>query len=126
MHYSVLNRATVRVANTRDLSGNVTASSINDGSRAERRSCLWRIYGSTIFASLGLIVVSTALAPISARAQAASADFGPNVKIFNPSMPQSEIQATVDAIASQQISNQFGTQRYAIHARHIWKRHQPP
>ena len=33
MHYSVLNRATVRVANTRDLSGSVTASSINDGSR---------------------------------------------------------------------------------------------
>jgi hypothetical protein len=29
-------------------------------------------------------------------------------------MPQSEIQATVDAISSQQISNQFGTQRYAL------------
>jgi hypothetical protein len=47
-------------------------------------------------------------------ADAASPDFGPNVKIFNPSMPQSEIQATVDAIANQQISNQFGTQRYAL------------
>ena len=51
---------------------------------------------------------------MSARAQAASPDFGPNVKIFDPSMPQSEIQATVDAIANQQISNQFGTQRYAL------------
>ncbi len=51
---------------------------------------------------------------MSARAQAASPDFGPNVKIFNPGMPQSEIQATVDAIANQQISNQFGTQRYAL------------
>jgi len=29
-------------------------------------------------------------------------------------MPQSQIQATVDSIASQQISNQFGTQRYAL------------
>ncbi len=29
-------------------------------------------------------------------------------------MPQSQIQATVNAIASQQISNQFGTQRYAL------------
>jgi hypothetical protein len=29
-------------------------------------------------------------------------------------MPQSQIQATVDAIASQQVSNQFGTQRYAL------------
>ena len=29
-------------------------------------------------------------------------------------MPISEIQATVDAIAQQQVSNQFGTQRYAL------------
>jgi hypothetical protein len=41
-------------------------------------------------------------------------NFGPNVYIFNPSMPQSEIQAKVDAVASQQVSNQFGTQRYAL------------
>jgi hypothetical protein len=41
-------------------------------------------------------------------------DFGPNVYIFTPSMPQSQIQSTVDAIASQQVPNQFGTQRYAL------------
>ena len=41
-------------------------------------------------------------------------DFGPNVTIFNPSMPTSQIQTAVDAIANQQISNQFGTQRYAL------------
>src|SRR5437899_979879 len=41
-------------------------------------------------------------------------NFGPNVYIFNPGMPQSEIQATVDAVAAQQVSNQFGTQRYAF------------
>jgi hypothetical protein len=40
--------------------------------------------------------------------------FGPNVYVFTPSMPQAQIQATVDAIASQQVSNQFGTQRYAL------------
>jgi len=43
-----------------------------------------------------------------------TADFGPNVYIFTSSMPQSEIQATVDSIATQQVSNQFGTQRYAL------------
>ena len=53
------------------------------------------------------------LAPLG-QVYAAQPDFGPNVKIFSASMPQSEIQATVDAIASQQISNQFGTQRYAL------------
>jgi hypothetical protein len=41
-------------------------------------------------------------------------DFGPNVCIFDPSMPTSQIQATVDAIAKGQVSNQFGTQRYAL------------
>jgi hypothetical protein len=41
-------------------------------------------------------------------------DFGPNVKIFDPSMSTSEIKATVDAIAAEQIPNQFGTQRYAL------------
>ena len=40
--------------------------------------------------------------------------FGKNVYVFTPSMPQSQIQATVDAIASQQVPNQFGTQRYAL------------
>jgi hypothetical protein len=41
-------------------------------------------------------------------------NFGPNVYVFSPSMPQSQIQATVNSIASQQVSNQFGTQRYAL------------
>ena len=40
--------------------------------------------------------------------------FGPNVYVFDPSMPTSQIQATVDAIANQQVSNQFGTQRYSL------------
>jgi hypothetical protein len=41
-------------------------------------------------------------------------DFGPNVTVFDPSMPTSQIQAAVDAIANQQVSNQFGPQRYAL------------
>ena len=41
-------------------------------------------------------------------------NFGPNVIVFNPSMPQATIQSTLDAIATQQVPNQFGTQRYAI------------
>ncbi len=57
-------------------------------------------------------------APVAGAHQAAPAlgqpDLGRNVYIFSPSMPQAQIQATVDAIASQQISNQFGTQRYAL------------
>src|SRR5207248_6247201 len=47
-------------------------------------------------------------------AAAPGPDLGPNVIVFDPSMSTSEIQATVDDIASQQVSNEFGTQRYAL------------
>jgi len=39
---------------------------------------------------------------------------GPNVLVFTPSMAQADIQTTLDNIATQQVPNQFGTQRYAI------------
>jgi hypothetical protein len=41
-------------------------------------------------------------------------DFGPNVLIFDPSMPASEIQAALNQALQQQVSNQFGSQRYAF------------
>src|SRR5580693_8614476 len=72
---------------------------------------------------LGATAPALAAAPAAhaaARALAAPAtlpgqpNFGPNVYVFTPSMPQSQIQATVDSIASQQVGNQFGTQRYAL------------
>ena len=47
-------------------------------------------------------------------ALAAAPDFGPHVTIFDPSMTVSQIQSAVDAIATQQIPNQFGAQRYAL------------
>ena len=56
--------------------------------------------------------VSTALAARSASSS--QPNFGQSVYIFNPSMSLKDIQATVDAVASQQVSNQFGTQRYAL------------
>src|SRR4051794_3585784 len=50
----------------------------------------------------------------SAAAKQPATDLGPNVIVFDPSMSTSQIQATVDTISSQQLSNQFGTQRYAL------------
>ncbi len=41
-------------------------------------------------------------------------DFGPNVKIFDPSMPLGQIQASLDAIAAEQVDNEMGAQRYAL------------
>src|SRR5271165_584554 len=42
------------------------------------------------------------------------AAFGPDVCVFNDTMSQATIQADLDNIASQQVSNQFGTQRFTI------------
>ena len=54
---------------------------------------------------------------LSGGASAATPNLGPNVIVFDPTMPTSQIQATVDAIASQRISNQFGTQRCGTRSR---------
>lgn len=40
--------------------------------------------------------------------------FGPNVLVFDPSMPTAQIKAAVEAVAAQQRDNRFGPQRYAL------------
>jgi hypothetical protein len=52
--------------------------------------------------------------PASRTAAPGRPDFGPNVYVFSPSMPQSDIQDRVNSIASQQAGSQFGTRRYAL------------
>ena len=64
--------------------------------------------------AVGAIVGIGSAAAATSHNGSGQPDFGPNVMIFDPSMPTSQIQATVDAIASQQVPNQFGTQRYAL------------
>ncbi|MFM9920190.1 adenylyl cyclase [Lacisediminihabitans sp. H27-G8] len=74
----------------------------------------------TILVSLAIALSGAAFAPAAFADQgrpsggSAVVDFGPNVKIFDPSMPQSQIQATVDAIAAQQVDNEMGTARFAL------------
>ena len=64
---------------------------------------------------VALVTACFALAPLAGAATLPrQPNFGSNVYVFNPSMPLSQIQSTVDAVANQQISNQFGTQRYAL------------
>jgi hypothetical protein len=41
-------------------------------------------------------------------------DLGPNVIVFDPSTPAATIQSRLDSVFSQQETNQFGTQRYAL------------
>ncbi len=60
---------------------------------------------------LSILSVSVAAA---APSESTPPDFGSNVVIFDPSMPTSQIQAMVDAIADQQVDDEMGTQRYAL------------
>ncbi|WP_405059423.1 RICIN domain-containing protein [Kribbella sp. NBC_01505] len=41
-------------------------------------------------------------------------DLGPNVSVFDPSMPASQIQSRLDQVFNQQVDNQYGEQRYAM------------
>ena len=70
------------------------------------------------------VALAVALAPAASPVTAAAAprpttiggqpDLGPNVVVFDPSMPVGEIQATVDAINAAQIDNEMGTARHAL------------
>ncbi|MFI5972036.1 RICIN domain-containing protein [Streptomyces sp. NPDC051452] len=46
--------------------------------------------------------------------QGADPDLGPNVVVFDPSMPAATIQSRLDSIFHQHETNQFGSQRYAV------------
>ncbi|MEE6311450.1 adenylyl cyclase [Plantactinospora veratri] len=67
---------------------------------------------------LGLVLATAVTAP-SAPAGATgpsrpgTQDLGRNVTVFDPSMPVSEIQATLDATHARQVGNEMGTDRYA-------------
>jgi hypothetical protein len=67
-----------------------------------------------VFASMVAFVAAAAAGAGVAAHERAAPDFGPNVLVFDPAMPVSEIKAKVDAIASQQLANEFGPQRYAL------------
>ncbi|HEV7654457.1 MAG TPA: glycosyl hydrolase family 28-related protein [Mycobacteriales bacterium] len=70
------------------------------------------------FLTTGALAAPASAAPTPAAPHSAAAAgdpaFGPNVLIFDPSMPQAQIQATVDALHTQQVSDQFGTGRFSL------------
>ena len=59
-------------------------------------------------------LAGTAATAAPPRPGAAGPDLGANVTVFDPSMPVSQIQATLDATHAQQVDNEMGTQRYAF------------
>ena len=71
------------------------------------------------FALLLLLVasiVATACAPaaMAQKQPTMKPDLGPNVLIFDPSMPQADMQQQIDKIYAVERRNEFGPERYAI------------
>jgi hypothetical protein len=62
----------------------------------------------------GMTAIAAALPAAATTRAPGQPDLGPNVLVFDPSMPTSDIQAAVDAVTAKQVGNQFGTDRYAL------------
>ena len=71
---------------------------------------------STMMLALVLVAFLSSASTGGSTATAAppAPAFGPNVTVFDPSMPTSQIQATVDAIHAQQVDAEMGTNRYTF------------
>jgi hypothetical protein len=110
MHYAVLNRATVRVADTRDISGRLTADSINDDAPAQTKGSLWRACQLTILCSVVSVGVLASLTPVRALA----ADGGVPAEI---AALQKQVAALQSAVATLQTSNSaLQSQVNALHS----------
>jgi hypothetical protein len=69
--------------------------------------------------ALAIALAVTAAVAVTGPASAhpnppSTPSFGPNVTIFDPSMPVSRIQATLDATHARQVDDEMGTRRYAF------------
>ena len=65
-------------------------------------------------AAAGLSAAVPGVAPAGPVSTANTTIFGPNVYVFDPSMPAADIQSTATGIFSKMESNQFGPERYAL------------
>src|ERR1700738_2195493 len=63
---------------------------------------------------LGFAAGLLAAALPALAAKGAKPEFGPNVRIFDPSMPSPAIQKQIDAVYATQQHNEFGPQRSAL------------
>lgn len=73
------------------------------------------VYSFTVVAinRVGASPASAAF-PVSTESDSAAINFGANVTIFDPAIPQAQVQAKINEIYQRQRDNQFGTPRDAI------------
>ncbi|GAA3430885.1 adenylyl cyclase [Kutzneria kofuensis] len=76
-----------------------------------------RRLGRALVLGIALVAALPAVATAAPAPQfhpGGAPDLGPNVTVFDPSMPVSQIQAALDAANATQVDNEMGTQRYAF------------
>lgn len=71
------------------------------------------LLAALLLSATGGAAITTA-APQDQLTMQSTPDFGPNVKIFDPSTPLAEIKATFDTIATAQVDAEMGSNRYAL------------
>jgi hypothetical protein len=78
------------------------------------RRILTLAVGMVTALALASAVGTAQAAPAGGHGPAGQPNFGPNVKIFDPSMTTAEIEAVVNAVKDEQVDNEMGTARYAL------------
>src|SRR5215472_9503116 len=61
-----------------------------------------------------IVITACVPAAFAQKKPAAKPDFGPNVLIFDPALPQADMQQEIDKIYAIERRNEFGPERYAI------------
>ncbi|ANS73427.1 hypothetical protein AWM70_01550 [Paenibacillus yonginensis] len=69
---------------------------------------------SSLVMTVGFLAADPGFSHAASISDANSTIFGPNVYVFDPSMPASDIQNTVNSVFAVQESNEFGSQRNAL------------
>lgn len=83
-------------------------------SKGRRRIGSRMLIGATSALAIGLSPAGMAAAAPAPTVSATNPDFGPNVIVFDTSMPLADIQARLDAINAEMIDAEMGTKRYAV------------
>src|SRR5215467_366959 len=71
-------------------------------------------FAIVVFLLAWIAVTGCAPAAVAQKKQTTKPDLGPNVLIFDPSMPQSDMQQQIDKIYAVERRNEFGPERYAL------------
>ena len=79
-----------------------------------RPTAWWSLIGVLSLLLSAVVVGGSTSAAYAAPPGSGAVDLGPNVLVFDPSMPTAQIQAAVDGVYAQQVDAEMGTGRKAL------------